>query len=162
MSAYRPYEGIIIQIDNVYTNNKALSGCIKKYSIVNQNGDMIYFIVSSQTYILYHIMLNVGDSVICFYDANSPVPLIYPAQLNAVVIAKMQQNQNVTVDYFDNELVNANNTLKLNIAKTTNILLTNGQKFVSDPANHNLVVVYGPTTRSIPAQTTPTQIVVLC
>ena len=70
--------------------------------------------------------------------------------------------QNVKVDYFNNQLVSADGQLKLNIAPNTPTLLTNGQPFSKNPANRNLIVIYGPTTRSIPAQTTPYQIIVWC
>ena len=39
---------------------------------------------------------------------------------------------------------------------------TNNQRFMGNPANNDLVVVYSSSTRSIPAQTTPSKIVVLC
>ena len=38
----------------------------------------------------------------------------------------------------------------------------NNQYFQARPANHNLVVIYSSSTRSIPAQTTPSTVVVLC
>lgn len=69
---------------------------------------------------------------------------------------------NVKVAYFDNQLVSSDGTLKLNLAPFTQIILENDQLFTNNPANHNLIIVYGPTTRSIPAQTAPYQIIVIC
>ena len=54
------------------------------------------------------------------------------------------------------------NTLKLNITPYTNIVLGNGQAFSGNPGNRNLIVLYGATTKSIPAQTTPYKIIVMC
>ncbi|HEX9026874.1 MAG TPA: hypothetical protein VF839_10505, partial [Clostridium sp.] len=70
--------------------------------------------------------------------------------------------QNVTVDYFNNELISSDGNLKLNTDQSTEIILTNDQLFNRYPGNRNLIVVYGPTTKSIPAQTTPYKIIVLC
>ena len=97
-----------------------------------------------------------------FYDANAPVPMIFPPQFRAIVMARDTQYQNVKVDYFNNQLVSSDNNLKLNIAPWTQIVLENGQAFTRNPANRNLIVVYGATTKSIPAQTTPYKIIVMC
>jgi len=42
------------------------------------------------------------------------------------------------------------------------VVTTNNQTFMGNPGNHTLVVLYSQTTRSIPAQTTPEKIIVLC
>lgn len=70
--------------------------------------------------------------------------------------------QNVKVDYFNGQLVSSDGQLKLNISPYTQILLTNGQPFSGNPVNRDLIAIYGPITKSIPAQTTPYRIVVLC
>ena len=59
-------------------------------------------------------------------------------------------------------LVNEDNTLQLNLDGTVEVRTTNNQYFQGSPANHNLAVIYGNSTRSIPAQTTPMKVVVLC
>ena len=66
------------------------------------------------------------------------------------------------VSFFNSQLLSSDGSLRLNIAPSTQILLENGQLFNRNPANRNLIVVYGATTRSIPAQTTPSQIIVMC
>ena len=70
--------------------------------------------------------------------------------------------RNVKVDYFHNQLVSSDGQLQLNLSPYTPILLTNGQPFSSIPANRDLIVIYGPSTMSIPAQTTPYRVIVLC
>lgn len=97
-----------------------------------------------------------------FYDANAAVPLIFPPQFRAIVMTRDTQFRNVKVDYFNSQLISSDNTLKLNISPYTQILLENGQAFTRNPANRNLIVTYGPTTMSIPAQTTPYKIIVMC
>ena len=59
-------------------------------------------------------------------------------------------------------LTSSDNSLILNMSGRTMVTLPNGQLFNGDLAGKLLLVVYGPTTRSIPAQTAPTQIVVFC
>jgi hypothetical protein len=70
--------------------------------------------------------------------------------------------QNVKVDYFNNQLESSDGQLKLNISPYTRIVLTNGQAFSRIHANRDLIVIYGAVTQSIPAQTTPYRIIVLC
>ena len=97
-----------------------------------------------------------------FYDADAPVPLIFPPQYRAIVMTIDSPYQSVKVDFFNRQLESSDGSLKLNISPSTQILLENGQLFNRNPANRNLIVVYGATTRSIPAQTTPYQIIVMC
>jgi hypothetical protein len=66
------------------------------------------------------------------------------------------------VDYFNSDLVSSDGRIKLNIFPNTPTLLENGQLFTGNPLERNLIVVYGATTRSIPAQTTPYYIIVMC
>ncbi len=162
MTKFHSFEGTIIQIDNTWTNGALSAGCTQQFSVVNENGDMVNFIVTSNTYILNHKMLEVGDRIIGFHDANAPVPLIYPPQYRALVMAKVSASETVTVDYFNRQLISSDGFLKLNIGPSTSITLTNGQRFTADPSNNDLVVVYSFSTRSIPAQTTPSQVIVLC
>ncbi len=68
----------------------------------------------------------------------------------------------VDVDYYNKSLVNQDMTLQLNLDSRVDITTTNNQRFMGSPANNDLVVVYSSSTRSIPAQTTPSRIVVLC
>ncbi|WP_066712296.1 hypothetical protein [Clostridium sp. Marseille-P299] len=162
MTNFRSFEGTIIQIDNAWTDSTINSGCTQQFSVVNESGDMVNFIVTSDTYILDHKMLEIGDHVIGFYDANAPVPFIFPPQYRAIVMARVSRSETIAVDYFNRQLVSSDGFLKLNIGPSTMIMLTNGQRFTGNPSNNNLVVVYSFSTRSIPAQTTPSKIIVLC
>ncbi len=59
-------------------------------------------------------------------------------------------------------MLNEAHTLQLNLDGSVEVRTTNNQLFQGSPAGHNLVVEYDSSTRSIPAQTTPKRIVVLC
>lgn len=160
---FAAFSGTVARIEDFYTGqDDASAGCYKLMSLETMDMGPINFIISPETYFVNHELIEVGDKVTGFYDANAPVPLIYPPQYRAIVMAKNTGSENVTVDYFNNELISSDGNLKLNIGPNTEIILTNDQIFNRYPGNRNLIVVYGPTTFSIPAQTTPYQIIVLC
>ena len=156
------FTGIITMISDFWTGNQQTTGCYKLMSVVDRYGSIVNFVVTPATYFVDYEMLTVGDVVIGFYDANAPVPLIYPPQYEAIVMARASRYQNVKVDYFNSQLVSSDGTLKLNISPFTQIILENDQAFTGNPAKRNLIVVYGATTKSIPAQTTPYKIIVMC
>ena len=162
MTHFGSFYGIVTTITDFWTENKENSGCNKLMSVQNEEGSLVNFVVTPATYFVGHTMVSTGDMVTGFYDADAPVPLIYPPQLRAIVVARNMQRANVKVDYFNSQLVSSDGTLKINIAPYTRIMLENGQAFSGNPANRNLIVVYGPATKSIPAQTTPYEIIVLC
>ncbi len=163
MEKFLHFKGTITMIQDFSTNVTGEgTGCYKLMSVVNEDGASVNFVVSPATYFVDHVMVLPGDIVTGFYDANAPVPLIYPPQYRAIVMAKYNPYQNVKVDFFNNQLISSDNTLKLNIAPCTHIILKNNQLFTQNPGNRNLIVVYGPSTKSIPAQTSPYKIIVMC
>jgi hypothetical protein len=162
MAVFQSFTGVITLIADFNGKNIIKSGCIKLMSVEDRAGKLINFVVTPTTYFVNHVMMTEEDPATGFYDAAAPAPLIYPPQLRAIVMAKATPKQNVTVAFFNSQLVSGDGRLKLNISPTTQIRLTNGQRFSGTPANRELIVVYGATTRSIPAQTTPDQIIVMC
>jgi hypothetical protein len=137
-------------------------GCRKLISVENGMGTIVNFEILPTTYFVDHVMVAVGDRVTGYYDGNAPTLLIYPPQYQALVMVKKSPYQNVKVDYFNSQLESSDGRLRLNVSPYTQIVLTNGQSFTRNPANRDLIVIYGPTTKSIPAQTTPYRIIVLC
>ncbi len=162
MTTFGSFYGIINMIDNFNIGTGNSIGCYKLVTVQNREGNVVNFVIEPTTYFVDHIMMTVGDMVIGYYDANAPVPFIYPPQFRALVISKLLQGQNVKVDYFNEQLVSSDASLKLNIAPSTQITLENNQVFTGNLENRNLIVVYGVTTKSIPAQTTPYKIIVMC
>ncbi|WP_210467969.1 hypothetical protein [Sporosarcina sp. 6E9] len=159
---FQSFSGTVTMITDFPTTPNDVGGCYQLFSVEDERGDMVNFVVAPDTYFVDHRVVRVGDRVTGFYDIDVPVPMIYPPQYAAVVMAKDAPGQNVTVDFFNRQLVNSDGDLRLNISRETKILLENGQVFNRNPANRFLIVVFGATTRSIPAQTTPSQIIVLC
>lgn len=142
--------------------NGESEGCYKLMTVENRQGGIVNFVISPTTYFVYAETVNAGDMITGYYDGDAPVPLIYPPQYQALIIVKENNVENVKVDFFNSQFVSRDGQLKLNLSPNTPILLRNWQPFTKNPANHNLIVIYGPTTRSIPAQTTPLEVIVWC
>lgn len=114
--------------------------------------------------------VKVGDTVTVFSNAYAPAPLILPPQYQADVIMvnddeKISSERFADVDTYvlrEETLVNAANTLALNIDEDVNIVDTQGKAVdAKDLFDKDLLVIYSTSTKSIPAQTTPIAIVVL-
>lgn len=155
------FSGFVSVIQEFSFGNES-AGCDKFMTVTDRSGNIVNFVVSPDTYFTDQDIVRVGDFVTGYYDGNAPAILIYPPQYPALIVVKYNPNENVKVAYFNNQLVSNDGQLKLNIAPTTLIMLRNGQPFTGNPAHRNLIVFYGPSTRSIPAQTTPTKIIVWC
>ncbi|WP_338651871.1 copper amine oxidase N-terminal domain-containing protein [Lysinibacillus sp. Y5S-8] len=107
--------------------------------------------------------LQKGDKVIAYTFANKPQKYIYPPQFNPeVVIVESEEVGFVEVDYFFEDLTNTYDMLKLNIGNETELLNAKSEKVeAKDLTEKHLVVFYTASTKSIPAQTTPSRVIVL-
>ncbi len=163
-----------IQIDPVHIFNTTY-GTVEK---ANSGEKITYFTVKDgeQTNILEitkdtlvfdntgkKVELKEGDKIVAYTFANKPQKLIYPPQFNPdVVIVETKEAGFVEVDYFFENLTNTYEMLKLNIGENTELLNTKGEKVsAKDLKEKNLVVFYTVSTKSIPAQTTPSKVIVL-
>jgi len=162
MTVFNSYTGTILTIEDIRLDSRDSFGCNKLITIEDRDRNIIDFIVTPETYFVDLAVAEEGDMITAYFDANAPVPLIYPPRFRALVIVVGTDEVNSKVDYFNRQLVSSDGMLQLNISDTTVIMLQNGQPFYQDPGNHILIVLYGPSTRSIPAQTTPYTIIVLC
>ena len=124
--------------------------------------ETVNFVITPDTTVIDSLQLRQGMRVAAFYDPNAPVPLIFPPQYRAVLVTRLERGENIMLSVFDENLVSGQNTLQLNPGKTTRITTVNGQRFLCTLGNQELLVYYSTTTRSIPPQTTPRRIVVLC
>lgn len=160
---FQSFHGTVTMISDFMIGvNGEGDGCYKLIALENGAGGTVNFVVSPTTYFVDQAMVAVGDQVTGYYDGNAPVPLIYPPQYRALVMVKHTPSQNVKVDYFNSQLVSSDGQLKLNPSPSTQILLPNGQAFSKNIVNRNLIVIYVSATTSIPAQTTPTKIIIWC
>ena len=159
---FQSFSGSVMMIDDFSIGQNNEAGCYKLITVDNGYGNVVNFVIEPTTYFVDHAMIQTGDRVTGFYDGDAPAPMIYPPQFRALVMSKDSPYYRVKVDYFNRRLESRDGTLKLNISPQTKIMLENGQPFTGDIGRRNLIVVYGATTRSIPEQATPSQIIVLC
>jgi len=117
------------------------------------------FVTDFNTFILGNAP-EIGDNITGFYLLDMPMAMIYPPRYVVSVIVNGEFN-NIAVDRFDEELISYDGSLRLNINDETEIILQDGELFDCELAHRKLVVVYDISTRSIPAQTAPSQIIVL-
>ena len=154
--------GTIVDMVPTRIGNRRANGCMIFVTLEDMDENTVNFVVTPTTVIVDFETLSVGMNCTFWYAADAPVPLIYPPQYNAVAAAQNRNGQFVDVGYYNMSLVNESQTLQLNMDASVEIRTTNNQYFQGSPANHNLVVVYSSSTRSIPAQTTPIKVYVLC
>lgn len=154
--------GTIVDIMPTRQGGRRADGCILFVTLETEEGDTVNIILSPATYVVDFETLSVGMNVSFWYLADAPMILIYPPQYNAAVAARNRNDRMVDVSRYGRELVNQERTLQLKLDRSVDIRTTNNQYFQGSPAEHDLVVIYETSTRSIPAQTTPKRIVVLC
>lgn len=159
---YLSVTGVITQMEPLASNRNTYGGCTQMVTIEADEGGVTNFIVNGDTCIVGFETLYEGMAVTAFYNGSLPAPMIYPPQFMAAVIAPSIPGQMVTVAYFNNVLLAADQSLKLNLAPSTEVVTKNNQTFYGSPGGHTLAVLYSMTTRSIPPQTTPDKIIVLC
>lgn len=162
MSRYSPLEGIVTSLSPMQNTANTPHPCILMAEIQGDYQQTFYITMDASTYVLNETPIALGDRIIAFYDTMAPMPLIYPPQYKAVAIVKSDQGHYAMLDYFNEQLVNSDNTLVLNLSENTLLRLPNGQPYMGTPGNQYLLVLYTNTTRSIPAQTTPSEITVFC
>ena len=162
MKRYGSITGTIVDMIPARMGNGRSNGCMVFAEVEDTNGNLVNFVLTPVTYVVDFETLSVGMKCTFWYRADAPMPLIYPPRYNAVVAAQEKNGRMINVGYFNTALVNEDNTLQLNLDGSVDVRTTNNQYFHGSPANHDLVVSYGSSTRSIPAQTTPMKVVVLC
>lgn len=155
-------QGKVTAMEGFDTNTSEEQDCNQLLTLSTKDNQLVQFVLRPSTFIIDRAQIRPGNTITCYYDSSMPVPLIYPPRYQAIIVSKPNPYENVYVGYFDEELVNQDNTLKLNVGSRTIIELPNGLAFTGQLENRNLAVIYGSTTRSIPAQTTPSRIIVLC
>ncbi len=107
--------------------------------------------------------LKVGMDVDVYYDRNMAIALIYPAVIvPSIVVADDQEVGQVKVAKFNENLVSLDHELVLHIGEETEVINEQGETISADDLKGNeLIVFYNVSTKSIPAQTTPTKVIAL-
>ncbi len=155
---YTNFVPVVGTIINISRGNDC---CGQMISLRTGNG-IVNFVVNSNTLVIGSRQLRMGLTVAAFYNKNLPVPLIFPPQYQAQIVTVLGRNEQIMLNFFDENLRATDNSLQLNIAGSTVIKTANGQNVTCNLGNKTLLVYYTNTTRSIPPQTTPRQVIVLC
>lgn len=155
-SYYSSFKGTVTKITNPKDNKN-----ISQLTLKDKDGIEAIFTISKNTYRTNNEKLTIGSEVTGYYDAKVFRIMIYPGQYEAEVLDVERKEYNIKVDYFDNKLISADNSLKINIGKDTELIYKDGAKYNGKPIKSNLVVIYDKSTRSIPAQTEPIKVIVL-
>ncbi|MDK2967585.1 MULTISPECIES: hypothetical protein [Lacrimispora] len=163
MANYLSVYGVVNSVTPFQTSVTGQS-CSVLLSVTTQSQGQIDFVVSLQTFVLEQHTFRPGEPVIGVYDTSVPVPLIYPPQYQAVVLAPNRDGNMAALDYFDDDLLNSEQTIRLNIPAdgSTEILMTNGQYYLYNPGGHYLFFLYASASVNTPAEITPEKIIVFC
>lgn len=97
------------------------------------------------------------------FDKNAPMTLSLPPITNAAQAIIINNTDSfIDVAHFDENLINEENTLKLNLNEESAIINLDKKKVSPEELkNKDLICLYKFTTRSIPAQTSPELVVLL-
>lgn len=156
--AYETFEKVEGIIQGI---NRGDDCCSMTLSVIS-GSNIVNVVVSGDTAVIDNVRLRPGMRIAAFYDTNLPTPAVYPPQYRAELITTLRRGQQVLLDYFDDELTSADGSLKLNIGPMTNVMTLNGQQYTCSPENTELLVYYTASTFSMPAQTTPQKVIVMC
>lgn len=154
-SDYVPVTGTIVSVSMG-------TDCCEQMAAIATGEGIVNFMIGPETHVIDSRRLRPGMAVGAFYDSNLPVPMIFPPQYRAQIITALNGREQVLLSEFNNNLVAADGSLSLNVAGNTVVRTINGQNFTCSLGNRTLLVYYTTTTRSIPPQTIPRKIIVLC
>ena len=162
----------ISQTGKVVSVGESVTEGVSIVEIENEQGGL-RFAVSASTVVvnredgsyLQASDLEEGMEVAVIYNAMSPMGMSMPPYLGQVTAVVANADAGFfTVGHFDADLTDKEHMLKLNISEETSIQNIQGTRQImtaEDVANNDALVFYGATTRSIPAQTNPSFVLVL-
>ena len=156
--AYETFEKVEGIIQGI---NRGDDCCSMTLSVISDS-NIVNVVVSGDTTVVDNVRLRPGMRIAAFYDTNLPTPAVYPPQYRAELITSLRRGQQVLLDYLEDELASADGSLKLNIGPMTNVMTLNGQQYTCSPENTELLVYYTTSTFSMPAQTIPQKVIVMC
>lgn len=164
-SMYITRTGEITNISKEGNNLEILVGdAVDGVRVVLQTGNIILDADTLQMKVPEDLKLGMSVSVVI--NKNAPMTMSLPPLCSgqtALVIHSSKKN--IEIAYFDESLINEANRLQLNISEDTMIQNSRGEKRVftaEDIKNQDAIVIYTNSTRSIPAQTVPEYVLILC
>jgi len=125
------------------------------------DGQEVHLILNPDTLVAGEDGIKPGMKVTGWYDTRLPMLLIYPPRYTVAFLVAGETDRNVHVEHFGSDLVSGDNTLVILPDEETEIITPKGPGTPEDLKNRDLAVIYGVSTRSIPAQTVPDRVYVL-
>ena len=132
------------------------------------DGDNTNIVIANKESLIFdntgkEVKLQKGDKVSAYSYAKKPMLAIYPPQYNPeVIIVETEAMGSVEVDFFNKNLIDTDNNLKLNVGEDTKLVSASGKDVkLDDLKEQHLAVFYTIATMSIPAQTPPSKVIVL-
>ncbi|MDR2898881.1 MAG: copper amine oxidase N-terminal domain-containing protein [Clostridiales bacterium] len=162
-SHYISVSGTISEMDNTSVVNRILVDGDNGGTFFNIGSDTLVYSLNSFERVSGDLLAQ-GQSVSVFYNVTTPQTLSFPPMINPeiIVIHDSEEMAFAKVDYFNEDLISSDNTLKLNLSEEVLVVgQDNSIRNFGDASDKNLLVFYDITTRSIPAQTAPIKIVIL-
>lgn len=162
---YFSFTGTVKEIEKIDDN-------ITKVFLEGEDGSSAHFMLNENTYYADNVKIEKGLNITGYYEAGKPMILIYPPQYTIDIVTPVYEEGFIKADKFDSNLVSKDNKLKLNISEETEIVWENNTQinWIKQPtleeletvlSNRQMLVYYKFSTKSIPAQTTPSKIIVL-
>ncbi|MCL2323029.1 MAG: hypothetical protein FWC47_13120 [Oscillospiraceae bacterium] len=150
-NSYQSFSGKVVQ----YQINA--SSRVVTITVQSTSGDSKTFMINGSTYLDNNVKITKNSNVTCFYKNNKS----NASKINALAITNAPADTTVFLGKFDKNLVDENNVLKLLNTDKANVVTAKGKKYTGSLKNKVLLVFYTISTKSIPAQTNPTKIVVM-
>ena len=97
------YTSLVPVIGVIMNITRGNDCCSQMVSLRTENG-IVNFAVDMDTVIIDSRQLRQGMRVAAFYDSNLPVPLIFPPQYRAQIVTVLGRNEQVMLNYFDENL----------------------------------------------------------
>ena len=112
VSMFVPVTGTIMNITRGFD-------CCSQMVSLRAEGGIVNFVIDPQTMVVDCRKLRSGMRITAFYDSSLPVPLIFPPQYRAKLIAVMGRNEQVMLNYFNRDLVAEDQSLRLKLSGNT-------------------------------------------
>lgn len=161
---YRTIDGIVSAVEKIedglysITIGDSENGIVvlsQEVSVIDQN-DLSFKTMED---------IKVGMNISTVIDINAPTTMSLPPQTaGPVAFVIRQEGKYINTSVFNDELISEDNYLQLNIKDTTVVTSIEDNKkalTADDVKGKEAIVLYGATTRSVPAQTTPDMVIVL-
>lgn len=154
--------GTVTAIELMASSTDDWCGCSMMVTVESETQGTNNLILTPYTFIPYQEPIQTGDTVTGFYPASAPVPLIYPPQYRLMALVRNQPSRYAALDTFNTSLISSSGLLQIIPDESTSVILPNGMPYSGPLEGKTMLVLYAETTKSIPAITTPSLIVVFC